>query len=529
MNGTVPRLTVNVQNVIVRLQGFLPDVIMENVIIVLTNAYRYAANADLEKLLNLKSIVHPFYMQNSAFSNSKWDQMALESLQADWKMSMTELKTLVDLVDQFEVKTVAAFGDMKQLRHDIKSMMHNARLEVENIQKAQDEMAAIQTGIKGFDDDISKNKDFTRKKVDVAQLVDAPYHSTICSQCNHVCHDHCALQETYTQGHQVLCGCSCMGGANQCRVCEGHCPYTQHYHARKTMSKTQQTVDEVLHDIKAKYDAASTNKNQAQQKLTTISDQKKMLENALIQKNAEIKTKCLELKKHCSGFNIVAELNIMIKQLETSKHNIKDLDALRQAETFINSLVGFCNQLEKDTALPNTQQKNQMKIQDNYRPGPRGGGTNFQGQRAVSGDRAHNDEQYSEEEKEETGFGNAPLQNQQRPRRKKVFNRHPDSATSNQDNFIRNAPRQQHQQQQQRPNRAASNHRNYNINTPCQQQQPLATGRPAASSDGKNIWCGGFTEGTLNHRDLENYFAKYVNYARPEKQKAQQKHGQSNN
>ncbi|CAF3820606.1 unnamed protein product [Rotaria sp. Silwood1] len=447
MNGTIPRLTVNVENVIVRLQGFLPDLIMEHVIVVLTNAYRYAANADLEKLLNLQSTVHPFYMQNSAFSTdpSKWDQQAMKSLQADWELSMTELNNLVDLIDTFEKKSVKAFTDMKTLRNDIKSMMHKARLEVENIQKMQDEIAALQAGMKGYDDDITKNKDFTQKKVAVAQLVDAPYHSTICSECNTVCHDQCGLQETYKKGDQTLSGCACMGANNQCKVCKAHCPYTQHYHAKKTMSKVDQTVDEVLHDIKAKYDAATNNKSMAQQKLTSASAQKQMLENALKQKNDEIKKKCLELKKHCSGFNIVAELNIMIKQLETSKQTIKDLDALRQAETFINSLKTFCNQLEKDTALTNTNQMRKMKIQDDHRHSLADQSTVFG--EASARHKLRNPQAQEDDDDNETDMNNDQSPRNQRRRRTSAYDQRSDSVASNHSNYQHSQPPKPHPQQ----------------------------------------------------------------------------------
>jgi hypothetical protein len=374
MNGTQARLTDNVQNVIIRLQGFLPDVIMEHVIVVLTNAQRHSANADLkEQLKNLKSTVYPFYMQNSAFSTdpSSWDQLALKALQIDWEASMNELKNLIDLVDTFEVKSVAAFTDMKKIRNDIKSMMHNARLEVENIQKTQNEIAVLQAGMKGLDDDQNRNQHYmTTRTVAVSQLVDASFYSTLCSQCNHVCHAHCRLQETFQKGDKRLSGCACMGRNDRCTVCKGQCSYTQHYHARKTIQQTNQTVQEVLYDIKAKYDAATSNKNAAQQKLTTIAGQKQMLANALIQKNAEIKKKCLELKQHCSGFNIVAELNIMIKQLETSKQMIKDFDALRQAETFINNLTALSNQLKADSELSGGQQGKRVTIQDTYRRAP---------------------------------------------------------------------------------------------------------------------------------------------------------------
>ncbi|CAF0776843.1 unnamed protein product [Didymodactylos carnosus] len=79
VNGTNPRLTANMQNVIARLRGNLPDVVMDSVVVVLTNAKRHEANFDL-KSLELHGNVYPYYMQNSAFSQdaATWDQRAME-------------------------------------------------------------------------------------------------------------------------------------------------------------------------------------------------------------------------------------------------------------------------------------------------------------------------------------------------------------------------------------------------------------------------------------------------------------------
>ncbi len=202
MNGTNARLTINIQNVIVRLQGFLPDIVMKDVIVVLTNAYRYAANAELkEALKDLPSTVYPFYMQNSAFSSDPltWDEDARIALQNDWNLAMKELKSLVNRLDTFGLQPVQVFTDMKAIRGHIKSMMHAARLEVEKIQQMQEEIAAIQAGLKGFDDDITRNKSFT-KKVEVQEIVPANHYNTICSTCNNVCHEKCGVAETFKMG-----------------------------------------------------------------------------------------------------------------------------------------------------------------------------------------------------------------------------------------------------------------------------------------------------------------------------------------
>ncbi|CAF1346328.1 unnamed protein product, partial [Didymodactylos carnosus] len=242
INGTAPRLSASIKNVIVRMQGFLPDVILDHVVVVLTNVYFHICNFDI-KALDLNGTVHPFYMQNSAFSTdpSRWDDNAMKLLQHDWDIAFEELKRMLGLIDTFQVKSVQAFTEMKNIRHAIKSLMHEARLEVENIQKMQDQIAALEKALKSFGDDQDKYKDYTKQNViSVPKLVDADYHSTICSRCDLVCHDNCRLEETYVKGDGELAGCAAMNNGT-CTICSGHCPFEEHYHGRKTMHTTTQT------------------------------------------------------------------------------------------------------------------------------------------------------------------------------------------------------------------------------------------------------------------------------------------------
>ena len=53
--------------------------------------------------------------------------------------------------------------------------------------------------------DLEKYKDYIKKtEVKEIELIDAPYHSTICSVCKVVCHDNCSLSEITTPGACTL-------------------------------------------------------------------------------------------------------------------------------------------------------------------------------------------------------------------------------------------------------------------------------------------------------------------------------------
>jgi len=180
VNGTTGRLTLNLRNVIARLRGNLPDVVMDNVIVVLTNAKRHEANFNISSL-QLHGTVYPYYMQNSAFSQdpNTWDQAALDALQFDWDASMDEMRRMIETIDTFKTKSVTAFKDMKDIRNAIKALMHEARLEVSQIQKMQDELAAFEHALKQYKTDEVNYKDYTRERVvETKELVDTKYHSS---------------------------------------------------------------------------------------------------------------------------------------------------------------------------------------------------------------------------------------------------------------------------------------------------------------------------------------------------------------
>jgi len=368
VNGAVARLTVNLLNVLVRLRGNLPDIVMDNIIIVLTNTTRHGSNFTIEAL-GMSGNIYPYYMQNSAFSQDPkfWTDSAKESLQDDWVQSMSEIKNMIETIDTFKKKSVTAFKEMKDIRNEIKSLLHAARVEVNEIQRMQDELSAFEKALSQADDDLDSYNDYTAERVvDKVEIVDAPYHSTLCQNCNHVCHDNCGLDETTVAGAQIFQQCWAITDGS-CTECQHKCSYTAHYHAKKTVQITKETLHDVLADIKAKYDQASANKNEFQDKITSVGDAKKMLENALKQKSDDIKQLCIKLHQICSGFNLVQELSIFINQLEVEAKMLKNIDAKQQADAFIRGLKELCNTIADD-------QKNtkphlpQMKIIDTERP-----------------------------------------------------------------------------------------------------------------------------------------------------------------
>jgi hypothetical protein len=173
---------------------------------------------------------------------------------------------------------------MKQIRNDIKSIIHQVRLELLQIQKIQNQLSQLDSALKQANRDILTYQDYIRvQTIEKIELIDAPYHSTLCTNCNQVCHNNCRLNETKMLGAQIFAQCLVMNNG-QCQQCRNHCSYLNHYHAKKTIHITYERLYDLLIDLKDKYDQAYENRNNYQEKIFTISETKQLLERALKQK-----------------------------------------------------------------------------------------------------------------------------------------------------------------------------------------------------------------------------------------------------
>jgi len=63
----------------------------------------------------------------------------------------------------------------------------------------------LQVLLQGAAQDSEKYKDHVQSStIEDIQIVDAPYHSTLCNVCQTVCHDHCNLDEISDAGQLFL-------------------------------------------------------------------------------------------------------------------------------------------------------------------------------------------------------------------------------------------------------------------------------------------------------------------------------------
>jgi hypothetical protein len=187
------------------------------------------------------------------------------------------------------------------------------------------------------------------------KLVDNPsYYSTICGRCVHVCHQQCGLEEIQERGSHKFTSCAAFGGDN-CRICPSTCSYTEHFHDRKLVVEEYKTVDEIIDDIKNKYDLAVDKFGDAVAKQGGLAAARQAVDDGISKLVADVQAKCDKIKSVASNFNLAAELNISIKQLEDEKATLTNLDSIDTAQRFIDTIRNIVNALSKTTKAPKNQ------------------------------------------------------------------------------------------------------------------------------------------------------------------------------
>ena len=157
--------------------------------------------------------------------------------------------------------------------------------------------------------------------------------------------------------------CAAMDAENNCKRCPGYCSFAQHYHARKMMQTKEQKLTTVLEDIKAKFDLATRNRNDFEQKLNSTQGSRKLMEQVLRQKLDTIQAQCRELRKVCGGFNLAEELYTLVEQLKIEAQTLTSLEARHQAEIVIRELNMLCQNLQAHERNTTTS-KSEMAVVD---------------------------------------------------------------------------------------------------------------------------------------------------------------------
>ncbi len=350
VNGTNARVTNEIRVLINKFKGFLPDSIMQNVIVVFTMCRPETCNFTDLKQLGIEP-AKVFYMNNTAFSSNPTTWTDTTMLQLEWNQSMVTTNELFAFATSMTSVATFEFEQMRTIRNHIKHSLHDARTKIMSLAKIQNEYLVAKADAEKYQATEEQFKNYTvQKQVEKTELVPHGQHSTVCSRCTVVCHQDCGLNEITEKDADKtgISRCSCFYGTS-CSRCG--CDPTTHYHARVREETRMVTLDEEVEDLKKKYLVANKSKADALKQMSDHDLFKASIEKEIEDLKAAIIKDCNELKSICKNYNLVGELTDLISQLETESNLLTSVDARQTCQQFVDSLKKLVDSLMMDPNL----------------------------------------------------------------------------------------------------------------------------------------------------------------------------------
>ena len=133
VNGSQPRLTINVRSVLEQFRSRIPSLFSSNIILLLTHCHRHTVNFDWTNLL---PNVPMFHMQNSVFTTDPqtWSEQTRTNLQFDWNSSMETLNQLIKTILLFSPQSTKLLSNINDDRNQLRSIFHQCRLMIIQLQ-----------------------------------------------------------------------------------------------------------------------------------------------------------------------------------------------------------------------------------------------------------------------------------------------------------------------------------------------------------------------------------------------------------
>ncbi|KXJ78527.1 hypothetical protein RP20_CCG004382 [Aedes albopictus] len=352
INGTQARATVNLRNTFCLLRSSIPDVLQKNLVVVLTNCSATSVNFDLVHLEPWTiAETNVFHMNNSALSRpvSQWinNERKKKAVEQEWQCSMETIEELKQNLTKLGGKATEAFKQMRINRNRIKSQLHNILLEVKNFQDLQNELDIMKKTQQNVTNDIVKYSDYKRtKQVEYTELEPSIFVRKFCMVCMTPCNAIPSAPSSYKSVpfYRDVVNLAQYIFKPKCPC--NHTPF-YHYDSKVKLVTKIKTVEEIFEDIKNAYDDSVRKNKEIQSKIGSLDNDIAALRHALDKKEAEILECCHELKKLCSQFNFVHELQNIMDVMERDARTVTSIVARTDAENRIRSIKRLVDTLSK--------------------------------------------------------------------------------------------------------------------------------------------------------------------------------------
>ena len=341
INGSVARETTSLKFVLESMKGAVPNSLLTNIIIVLTNCDESTVNFEL-KLLNGISTKNVFHMQNNAFSNDlrlTGSEKLWKKLSNEWLDSMETLKQLIELCKNMTEGSAADFFKMKFERENLQHVANDVISDTINLFQAIEAINDTEIRMKEAELNIESNKDFKKMQtIKVQKKTKMNYYSTICTEhmLTKICHEKCGLELCEATSETHFQSCNASAGNGFCRVC--NCSMSIHYHTFEIIKEVDEDQEVIINEMKAKYDQAVVDASNAQGLIDSNSALKKRLQDEIDNKKKELNKACANLKSLCSNFNFYQELKGIMEKLEKESKISNNFDKKKEFDSMANAI-----------------------------------------------------------------------------------------------------------------------------------------------------------------------------------------------
>jgi hypothetical protein len=317
MNGSEPRVSDRIKYIIQRLIGIIPNVVRENLIVLLSNV-RFTPNLDVNTIgVNVPDDKR-FYIDNLLFSldfaNTTADK--LREVDFEYQTLKNKMILILELIETLKFKPTDNFRKLKEKRDEFKNEIDKVRMFLEDKLKEKRKLEQLMRDVIDCESqrtqlDLNKFKAETEEHW-VDESTD-PAYNTRCITCKSNCHLNCSLAETNVQGDNIFKNCAAMNG-DYCSVCEHK--FDQHLHLRSKYVKTTRTKQVIDGDIATQIKTQDDLIKNKQLVIDNIKAKNAKLEQDVVQAKTRIYELLLELQSYCSDFNYVKELELTKTLLE---------------------------------------------------------------------------------------------------------------------------------------------------------------------------------------------------------------------
>ncbi|RIB20158.1 hypothetical protein C2G38_2035487 [Gigaspora rosea] len=363
-NGTEARSTSTMKKVLTQLSNNLPDnVINDNLLLILTKCRKNSASLKGDKYFAKPK--EKFHMDNTAFCFDPQDLEDPETFsdtERDWKRSNYSIKKLLNVIKNMPSIPTTNFKEIQVIKITLKEEINKLSRNIDNIKETQNKL-----------DESRKNKEiaFNIKKMflhyienDVTytkKLVDVGYKNTYCSHHMDegiICHKNCEVDQV-DQNTDDLRKCQNME-SGFCKICK--CGYERHFQMNKELKAELPTKDAETQLIYKRKEFEKAIHDYQTHNSEAIGHEEDLLrlDSEVDGSYNCISEHCQELRKICSRFSFVNELQANIDIMKRCAATIKDSERKKKPESFITKL----EQLINDQSFQSENNSNYQEYQE---------------------------------------------------------------------------------------------------------------------------------------------------------------------